>query len=61
MKKVIDILGIVAIVVTAIIATAGSINYGCANHEHIYTIFGVLNFAGWSYIAYKWVKDRGMI
>lgn len=61
MRKVIDILGIVAIVVTAIIATAGSINYGCANQEHIYTIFGVLNFAGWAYIAYKWVKDRGMI
>lgn len=61
MKKAIDIFGLVAIVVTAFIATAGSINYGCANHEHIYTVFGVMNFAGWAYVAYRWVKERGLI
>lgn len=61
MKKAIDILGLVAIVVTAIIATSGSISYGCANNEHIYTVFGVLNFIGWAYVAYKWVKEKGLI
>ena len=61
MKKAFDIFGLVAIVVTAFIATSGSISYGCANHEHIYTVFGILNFIGWSYIAYRWVKDRGLV
>lgn len=48
------------IVANAIIATAGSICYGCTAHEHIYTVFGALNFIGWAYIAYRWVKEGGI-
>ena len=61
MKKMTNILGMTVIVANAIIATSGSINYGCANHDHIYTVFGVLNFIGWAYVAYKWVKEKGLI
>lgn len=61
MKRLVNILGMTVIVLNAFIATAGSINYGCANNEHIYTVFGILNFIGWAYIAYRWVKDRGLV
>jgi hypothetical protein len=61
MKKMTNILGMTVIVANAIIATSGSISYGCANNEHIYTVFGVLNFIGWAYVAYKWVKEKGLI
>lgn len=61
MKKMTNILGMTVIVANAIIATSGSIGYGCANNEHIYTVFGVLNFIGWAYVAYKWVKEKGLI
>lgn len=60
MKNIKNFLGMTVIVANAIIATAGSICYGCTAHEHIYTVFGALNFIGWAYIAYRWVKEGGI-
>lgn len=61
MKRFIDVFGMLLIAATAFIASAGALNYGFASHEHIYTVFGIINIIGWAYAGYKWAKTRGIL
>ena len=58
MKKTLKLLAFFAYILTVIIAGAGAMNYAFVEHEHIYTVFGILNILVGAYIACRYAKEN---
>lgn len=61
MKRLIDVLGLFAILAVAIITGAGALNYAEVTDGHIYTVFGIINIIAGVYCAYRWAKYREIL
>lgn len=57
LKKALQIFAVIICIATAVIASAGSLNYAHISGEGIYTLFGILNIGLLGYVAYTFFKS----
>ena len=61
MKQTLQMILLIVIIMTVIIASAGAIGNGFLTGHHFYTVFGILNLIGGGYAIYRYMTATGMV